>query len=215
VRGLIFLRKPGPPSVGLEFAGFSDHRSRHCEEVDVAGKIGAILKLSVVACVMLASSSVGYYYLMYLPHRDAQLEPERVLERLRAAAQEHAKRDQLLFEQQESERRAAEQRAAEERLTLERAERYQACLSRATDDYNAARLAACNRPQEKIIKYHDDCMKLGFPKNVCDMAHVVHEASPNCTLPRSVAIALDADVGKARDGCLEPVALDALAHILR
>jgi hypothetical protein len=64
-------------------------------------------------------------------------------------------------------------------------------------------LTACNRPQEKIIKDHDDCIKLGFSKKVCDMAHVVHEASPNCTLPRAVALALDADVEKARDRCLE------------
>jgi hypothetical protein len=181
----------------------------------LAGKINAILKVSVVASVLLASSSVGYYYLVYLPHRDAQFEPERALERLRAAAQKHAKQDKLLFEQQESERRAAEQQAVQEQQTLERAERYQACLSRATDNYNAARLAACNRPQEKIIKDHDDCMKLGFPKNVCDMAHVVHGASPNCTLPRSVASALDADAEKARDRCREPDALNALAHILR
>jgi hypothetical protein len=166
-------------------------------------KIDAILRLSVVASIMLASSSVGYYYFVYLPHRDAQFEPERALERLRAAAQKHAKQEQLLFEQQESERRAAEQQAVQEQRMLERAERYQACLSRATDDYNAARLAACNRPQEKIIKDHDNCIKLGFPKNVCDMAHVVREASPNCTLPRSVASALDADVEKARDRCRE------------
>jgi D-alanyl-D-alanine carboxypeptidase len=35
------------------------------------------------------------------------------------------------------------------------------------------------------------------------MAHVVREASPNCTLPRAVALSLDADVEKARDRCLE------------
>jgi hypothetical protein len=152
----------------------------------LAGKIDAILKLTVVASVLLASSSVGYYYLVHLPHREAQFEPERVLERLRAAAQKRAEQEQLLFEQQASERRAAEQQAVEERQALEKANRYQACLSRATDDYNASRLTACNRPREKIIKDRDDCMKLGFSKKVCDMAHVVREASPNCTLPRAV-----------------------------
>jgi cell division septation protein DedD len=35
------------------------------------------------------------------------------------------------------------------------------------------------------------------------MAHVVREASPNCALPRAVALSLDADVEKARDHCLE------------
>jgi hypothetical protein len=207
---------PNYPSTCLEFAGFRKSLvATAAKRLTLAGKIDAILKLSVVASVMLASASVGYYYLVYLPRRDAQFEPERALEGLRAAAQKHAKQDQLLFEQQESERRAAEQKAVEEQQTLERADRYQACLSRATDNYNASRLAACNRPQEKIIKDHDDCIKLGFPKTVCDLAHVVREASPNCKLPWSVAIALDADVEKARDGCLEPDALNALSHILR
>jgi D-alanyl-D-alanine carboxypeptidase len=44
---------------------------------------------------------------------------------------------------------------------------------------------------------------LGFSRNVCAMAHVVPEASPNCTLPRTVKLALDADVEKARNRCVE------------
>jgi cell division septation protein DedD len=169
----------------------------------LAGKIDAILKLSVVASVLLASSSVGYYYLVHLPHQDAQFEPERVLERLRAAAKKRAEQEQWLFEQQASEQRAAEQQRVEERQTLEKANRYQACLNRATDNYNASRLAACNHAREKIIKDQDDCVKLGFSRGVCAMAHVVREASPNCTLPRTVALTLDVDVEKARDRCLE------------
>jgi D-alanyl-D-alanine carboxypeptidase len=86
---------------------------------------------------------------------------------------------------------------------LEKANRYEACLSRATDTYDTSRLAACNRPREKIIKDQDDCVKLGFSRNVCAMAHVVPESSPNCTLPRTVKLALDADLGKAHDLCLE------------
>jgi D-alanyl-D-alanine carboxypeptidase len=35
------------------------------------------------------------------------------------------------------------------------------------------------------------------------MAHVVPEASPNCALPRTVTLGLDADVEKARDRCVE------------
>jgi cell division septation protein DedD len=166
----------------------------------VAGKTDAVFKLTIVASVLLASSSVGYYYLVYLPHRD---EPQRVLERFRAAGEKRAEQEQLLFEQRASEQRAAEQRAAEVRQALEKANRYQACLTRATDSYNASRLAACNRPREKIIKDRDDCIKLGFAEKVCAMAHVVREASPNCTLPRAVALSLDADVEKARDRCLE------------
>ena len=63
----------------------------------LAGKIDAILKLSVVASVLLASSSVGYYYLVHLPHQDAQFEPERVLERLRAAAKKACRAGAVAF----------------------------------------------------------------------------------------------------------------------
>jgi hypothetical protein len=173
------------------------------EEIDVAGKIGAILRLSIVASVFLASSSAGYYYLVYLPQRDAQFEPQRVLERFRAAAEKRAEREQLLFEQKVSEQRAAEQQAIEEQQASEKANRYQACLIGSADNYNASRLAACNRPREKIIKDQDDCVKLGFSRKVCAMAHVDREVSPNCTLPRTVALALAADVEQARDRCLE------------
>jgi hypothetical protein len=172
----------------------------------LAAKIDAIRKLSIVTSVLLASSSAGYYYLVYLPQRDVQFEPQRVLERFRAAAEkraESAEQELSLFEQKVSEQRAAEQKAAEERHALEKANRYQACLSRAADNYNASRLAACNRSREKIIKDQDDCFNLGFSRNVCAMAHVVPEVSPSCTLARTVRLALDADLEKARDRCLE------------
>jgi hypothetical protein len=38
------------------------------KRLTLAGKIDAVLKLSVVVSVLLASSSVGYYYLVHLAH---------------------------------------------------------------------------------------------------------------------------------------------------
>jgi hypothetical protein len=176
------------------------------KRLTLTAKNNAILKISIVASVLLASFGVGYYYLVYLPQREVQFEPQRVLERFRAAAEKRAGRAEQelsLFEQKVSEQRVAEQKVAEERQALQKANRYQACLSRATDSYNTSRLAPCNRPREKIIKDQDDCVKLGFSRNVCTMAHVIPEASPNCGLPRTVALALDAGVEIARDRCLE------------
>jgi len=188
-----------------------DHRrspfvTTAAKRLTFAAKNNAILKLSIVGSVLLASFGIGYYYGVYLPQREVQFEPQRVLERFRAAAEKRAERAEQelsLFEQNVSEQRAAEQKVAEERQTLEKANRYQACLSRATDNYNTSRLAACNRSREKIIKDQDDCFNLGFSRNVCAMAHVIPEASPNCRLPRTVALALDAEVKIARDLCLE------------
>lgn len=169
----------------------------------MAGKIDAILKLSVVASVLFASSSAGYYYLSYLPRRDARFEPERALEQLRTAAQRRAEREQLLLQQQVSEQRALEQQAAEQRQLREKADRYQACLRHVTDSYNESRIAACNRLQEKVIKDRDNCIRLGFRKKVCDLAHVVREPSPDCPLPPAIASSLDTDAQKARDRCLD------------
>jgi hypothetical protein len=181
-------------------------RSGHDHRTSPFAAIAAkrlMFTLSIVASVLLASSGAGYYYLVYLPQRDAEFQPQRVLERFRAATIRRAEQELLLFEQNVSEQRAAEQKAIEQRQALEKADRYQACLNRATDRYNASRLAACNRPRERIIKDQDDCVKLGFSRNVCAMAHVVPEASPNCRLPRTVALALDAEVEIARNRCLE------------
>jgi len=169
----------------------------------LAVKIDAVLKLSFVASVLFASSSVGYYYLRYLLQRDARFEPERALEGLRAAAQKRAEREQLASEQQASEQRALEQQAAEQQQLRERADRYQACLTHVTDGYNESRIAACNRLQEKVIKNHDSCIRSGFREKVCDLAYVVRKPSPNCPLPPAIARNLDTDAEKARDGCLE------------
>src|SRR4051812_16559192 len=111
-------------------------------KMTLASKIDGILKVSTVVSVVFASCSIGYYYLVHLPQRDVQFEPQRVLERFRAAAEKRAERAEQelsLFERKVSEQRAAELKAAEERHALEKANRYQACLSRAADNYNASR----------------------------------------------------------------------------
>jgi hypothetical protein len=169
----------------------------------LARRIDAILKLSIVMSLLFASSSVGYYYLSYLPHRDARFEPEQALQQLRAVAQRRAEREQLLLEQRVSEQRALEQQAAEQRQSQEKADCCQACLTHVTDSYNESRIAACNRLQARIIKNHDSCIRSGFREKVCNLAYVAHEPSSNCQLPRVIANNLDTEAEKARDRCLE------------
>jgi hypothetical protein len=130
----------------------------------LAGKFDAILKVSIFASVLFASTSVGYYYLIYLPRRDARFEPERALQQLRAAAQKRAEREQLLLEQQVSEQRVLEQQAEEQRQLQEKADRYQACLRQVADGYNNSRIAACNRLQEKVIKTMTTGLRRPFAK---------------------------------------------------
>ena len=135
---------------------------------------------------------------------ETQLEPQRVLEKFRAAGEKRAEQEQLLFEQAVSEQRAVEQKALKERQALEKANRYEACLSRAADAYNASRLAACTiAPERKSSRTRTIALSWAFREKVCALAHVVPEASPNCKLPRTVTLSLDADVEKARDRCSE------------
>jgi hypothetical protein len=134
---------------------------------------------------------------------NAEQAPKKTKRRPTRRSEKHAEQEPSLLEQKVSEQPAAEQKAAEEQQALEKGNRYQACLSRATESYNASRLAACNRRRNKTIKDQDDCVELGFSRNVCAMAHVVPEVSPNCTLSRTVRLALDADLEKVRDRCLE------------
>ena len=48
----------------------------------MAGRIDALLKLSVVASLLLASSSVGYYYVVYLPGTHALQQEKAEAEKL-------------------------------------------------------------------------------------------------------------------------------------
>src|SRR5215468_1270265 len=74
----------------------SGHDPRRSPFVPIAAK-RLTFKLSVVASVLLASCGVGYYYLVYLPQRDAQFQPERVLERFRAATEKRAEQEPVAF----------------------------------------------------------------------------------------------------------------------
>jgi hypothetical protein len=44
--------------------------------------IDSLLKLTVIAGVLIASFSVGYYYVVYLPNRDSRLEAQRSIEQV-------------------------------------------------------------------------------------------------------------------------------------
>jgi hypothetical protein len=56
----------------------------------MAGTVDAFLKVSIAASLLLAAGSVGYYYSIYLPKRDAQIDRERLIERSRVEITEKA-----------------------------------------------------------------------------------------------------------------------------
>ena len=58
----------------------------------MAGKIDVFLKLSIIASVIMVSASIGQYYLVYLPQRDAQLDARAEAEKQAAQAKAEAER---------------------------------------------------------------------------------------------------------------------------
>jgi len=163
----------------------------------LAAKIDALFKLSMIASLLLAASGVGYYYAVYLPGRDAQLDGERALEKTRAYAQKRAAQVQLASEQRELElRRSVEKAAAESR--------YQTCLNSASAAHDASWAAECKRIAEKVIGDHAACLsKSKLSQGYCDAAYRARDGSPNCTLPLAIATELDGGLNKARKRCLQ------------
>lgn len=161
----------------------------------LAARIDDLLKLGMIASLLLASSGIGYYYAVYLPRRDAQLDNDRMVEKTRAYAQKRAEQARLASEQMElAQRQAADKAAAEIR--------YQTCLNRASATHDASWAAECKRIADKAREDHTNCLaKPKLSQGYCDLAYRARDASPNCTLPLAVATDLDGDLTKARNRC--------------
>jgi hypothetical protein len=162
----------------------------------LAANLNALLKLSVIVSLLLASSGVGYYYAFYLPARDALRDTERQMEKFRAYGQMRA----------EQERMALQQRLWRQQQTAAKAvadDRYRTCLSNASADHDASWAAQCKSIADKAVTDHANC--LGMPKlskAYCDAAYRARDGSANCTLPLQIASDLDGDLNSARNRCL-------------
>ena len=159
--------------------------------------MNALFKLSLIASLLVASTGVGYYYAVYLPRRDAELDNERVLEATLSYAQKRAAQEQALAQQRELQQRQAAKKAAAET-------RYQSCLNSASATHDASWTAACKRLAEKAIEDHADCLtKSKLSQGYCDAAYRMRDASPNCVLPVAIATDLDGGLTMARRRCLQ------------
>jgi hypothetical protein len=160
----------------------------------LAASVNLVLKLSVIVSLLIASCGVGYYYAVYLPHRDAQLDSERAQEKARAEVEKkHA--EHLAAEQRKSEQRQADAKAAETR--------YQSCLNSANATHDTSWAAECKHLAEKAASDHAECLsKPRLSKGYCDTAYRMRDGSRNCTLPVKVAADLDGDLNSARNRCL-------------
>jgi hypothetical protein len=162
----------------------------------LAGKIDAVVKITVVASLLMVSSAAGYYYTVHLPHRDAQLEDERQQEKTRAEARKRAEHERSVAQQKEAEHRQAMAKGTAER-------RYQTCLNSAGAAHATSWAAACKRLADKIAAQHADCLaKSKLSAGYCNAAYKTRDSSAHCTLPVAISTDLDGDLNTARKHCL-------------
>ena len=155
----------------------------------------SLLKWSLAASLLLAGAGVGYYYAVYLPHRDAALAEAKRLAQERAEAERRAARERQLAQQEAAdERRAAAQAAA--------AARYQTCVTDAGTAHDTAWAAECKRVAGKSAQDRADCLAK-LSQTYCDAAYrtASTDASPNCALPPVIATGLDAELTRAKNLC--------------
>jgi hypothetical protein len=157
--------------------------------------INALLKMSIIASLLIGSSGVGYYYAIYLPRRDVQLDEQHAQERARIAAEKRARQERFAAEQKESEQRQAAAKAGADT-------RYQSCVKTATASHDSSWAAECKHLAEKAKADHDECLtKSKLSRGYCDAAYRNRDNSPNCTLPQKIATDLDGDLNTARNRC--------------
>ena len=163
----------------------------------MAAKIDALLKLSVIASLLLASSGVAYYYAVYLPQRDSEQDRESSLQKLHAYGQKRADQEQSAVQRRETEQHQAEAKAGA-------GIRYQDCVDSARTSHDASWAAACQRLADKVVRDHTDCLSIpNLPQGYCDAAYSTRDPSAHCTLPAVMAADLDAVLSRARNHCLQ------------
>lgn len=173
-------------------------------------KLDALLKITLVVSVLFASSAVGYYYLFYLPDRDARLEAKHSQEaddEKRSQLETQAALIRAQEEQQEAQRRAQEDReeAERQRQLLEKASvqaRYDSCIRIARVNYAGNWASACKRKREIALELKSHCtLDANLQKTVCDPKKLPDPT--DCALPREFANDFNSGLEKAKDHCLQ------------
>jgi hypothetical protein len=162
----------------------------------LAARIDALLKVSVIASLLLASSGVAYYYAVYLPQRDSEQDREIGLQKLYVYGQKRADQERSVAQQRDAEQHQAE-------ATMSAGVRYQNCVDDADTGHDASWAAACKRLADKVVQDRADCLSIpNLPQGYCDAAYTTRDGSAHCTLPAEMVADLDAALSTARNRCL-------------
>lgn len=158
----------------------------------MSGGVDAFLKVAVGVSFLLGGFAVSYYFLIYIPERDAALDDQR---------------RQAIISQQYREdraRKAAEEKEAAERAAADfRAQnvqaRYEECLRNAMTSYSVNWDTSCRAISDQNSKKRASCT---FNKESCDS---MYPSTPvkDCSLPQVVAAGWNETLEKARNRCLQ------------
>lgn len=154
------------------------------------GLLDIILKASIVVGIAVGSSSIAYYYLIYLPHRDATIDAER------KAREIEVKNSRL----QEERSRAAEKLRIQNEKDLA-INRYELCKIGASTNYNGDWDNTCAQFAEEDAKAQARC-KINNEVSYCIDKFKIRP-SKDCTLPQITADRFQKRVDEAKTRCLQ------------
>jgi Tfp pilus assembly protein PilX len=155
--------------------------------------VDGFLKFCAAVSLLVAAASVGYYFSVYLPERDAKMDREKQFEQAKA---EMARKSEQA--------RLADEREAEIKRQSDAAEakqfRYRVCIANAEDAYTKNWASSCRDAAQTATKKRTDCQKTS-PNLNCDLIYPAADSGPSCTL--SGGAVLNERLEKSRNRCLE------------
>lgn len=180
--------------VDIEDAARSEQsveRPIHRQEPTRSLNADSILKLAIAAAILTVALSVGYYFVVYIPKRDAD-------NQARAAAAQSAQAAQQA------------QRDAQARQTqTARRDAYNSCIADASAVYAANWESSCRTQSDERAEQYQSCISGGL-YNIQQCLSMYPALPPsNCTLPAAVGNRWDQLLKTDKDKCLE-VAKDGL-----
>jgi hypothetical protein len=148
--------------------------------------IDAFFKASIIVGVLIASTSIAYYYVIYLPERDSKLDLQRTLEQI---STDSAAR--LLKERQDAEKAAAR-------------DRYSRCTNSADSIYTIEWDQSCASYSKDQKEKHAQCLvAMTLRRTDCDSLYTVNVPLKDCRLPKAQADPINARSEKRKERCLE------------
>lgn len=160
----------------------------------------------MILSLALAATSIAYYYVIYLPARDALQDARREDERNEARRQAAARADEERRTQDEREHREAQERSAAELRKFMVEARYKGCLQRVSNNYSAMWDNYCKQNEEQRRKDYQSCITSQnqyMNKEICNNLHGTPLPETNCKLRHQVADDLNSTLEREKNRCFQ------------